>query len=131
MARVTVARSPSVLMPNVGMSQSGLMVASLLGGFVVYLALNQKLGAYWSILIGGSSSTATAASTPSTTTAPATTTSPSTTATSAIPSSQASVLGLGGTGGAQVQSGTVGYNALSGAGSGLTAASAGLFSGSD
>ena len=40
------------------MSQSGLMLAALIGGFVVWLMMNQKLGAYWSILIGGGSTAA-------------------------------------------------------------------------
>ena len=48
--------SGSVLLPNVGMSQSGLMLAALIGGFVVWLMMNQRLSAYWSILIGGGSS---------------------------------------------------------------------------
>jgi hypothetical protein len=38
------------------MSQSGLMVAALLGGFVVFLAMQGKLGNYWSILMGGGAS---------------------------------------------------------------------------
>jgi hypothetical protein len=61
------------------------MVAALLGGFIVFLAMQGKLGAYWSILIGGgskaaSSGTATApattGTTPPATTPPATTPAP-------------------------------------------------------
>jgi hypothetical protein len=70
---VTIARAPVAILPNAGMSQSGLMVAALLGGFVVFLAMQNKLGAYWSILLGGGAS--------ATTTPAATTTTPSTTTT--------------------------------------------------
>ena len=55
---VTVARAPIAVAPNISMSQSGLMVAALLGGFVVFLALQNKLGVYWSILLGGGASAA-------------------------------------------------------------------------
>ena len=54
----TIARAPLAVLPNASMSQSSLMVAALLGGFIVYLALAGKLQAYWSILIGGGSSAA-------------------------------------------------------------------------
>src|ERR1700733_2632458 len=80
---VRVLTSPSPVLPSVGMSQSGLMVAALLAGFVVYLMLSQKLGSYWSILMGGASATtatnpaATPTTTTPSTTAPATTTAPS------------------------------------------------------
>lgn len=95
---VTVARSPTPVLPSVSMSQSGLMVAALIGGFVVWLALSGKLATYWSILIGGGAS-----STASTSAAPATPSSTSSSTSTAsnvatLPSSQASVLGLGGTG---------------------------------
>jgi hypothetical protein len=85
---VTIARAPIAVAPNVSLSQSGLMVAALLGGFVVFLALQGKLGNYWSILLGGGASATTGATTggAATTAAPtATATSPntSTTATSA------------------------------------------------
>ena len=67
----TIAKSPTVLLPDVGMSQSGLMVAALVGGFVIWLMMKGKLAAYWSILLGGNSGAATAA--PAATTAPSTT----------------------------------------------------------
>ena len=130
----TIARAPVAILPNVGMSQSGLMIASLLAGFVVYLAIKQRLGVYWSILIGGgaaasptASSTAIAPAPSSTTTAPATTT-PSN-ASLGLPSSLGSFFGLGGTA-STTASGTVGYNATSlNAASGLTAGSSTLFPG--
>ena len=135
----TIARAPVAILPNVGMSQSGLMIASLLAGFVVYLAIKQRLGVYWSILIGGGaaaspqplasagSSTAIAPAPSSTTTAPATTT-PSN-ASLGLPSSLGSFFGLGGTA-STTASGTVGYNATSlNAASGLTAGSSTLFPG--
>lgn len=126
---VAVAKAPLAVLPNIGMSQSAVMVGALIGGFVVFLALNQKLGAYWSILIGGSAS----AAAPATTSATPSTSTGSTTSGS-IPTTQGSVLGgLGGTTStlpaSGTQTGTVGYNALSGAGSGLTPGSAFLFSG--
>ena len=74
---VTVARAPIAVAPNIGMSQSGLMVAALVGGFIVFVAMQGKLANYWSILLGGGASSAGSATTPSTTT-PSTTT-PSTT----------------------------------------------------
>jgi hypothetical protein len=86
----TIARAPLAILPNVGMSQSGLMISALLAGFVVYLAVKQRLGVYWSILIGGGGS--------STTTPASTTTAPASTATSStLPATQGSILGLGGT----------------------------------
>ena len=42
------------------MSQSGLIAAALIGGFVMWVMMNGKLGAYWSILIGGGSTSSTA-----------------------------------------------------------------------
>lgn len=129
----TIARAPVAILPNVGMSQSGLMIASLLAGFVVYLAIKQRLGVYWSILIGGGAAassttpTAIAPAPSSTTTAPATTT-PSN-ASLGLPSSLGSFFGLGGTA-STTASGTVGYNATSlNAASGLTAGSSTLFPG--
>ena len=50
---VTVARAPVAALPNVSMSQSGLMVAALIGGFIVYLAMQGKLGTYWTLMTGG------------------------------------------------------------------------------
>jgi hypothetical protein len=103
---VAVARAPIAIAPNASMSQSGIMVAALLGGFVVFLAMQGKLANYWSILLGGGASATTgAATTASPTTTPgATTTAPagSTTllpsnAALGLPSSYGSVLGLGGT----------------------------------
>jgi hypothetical protein len=122
----TVLRSPSPLLPNVGMSQSGLMVAALIGGFIVFIAMQGKLATYWSILLGGGAATGSTSTTttPSATTPSATTPSTSTT----IPSSLGSLFGLGGTG-ASGGSGTVGYNAFTGAGSGLTPAGAALYGG--
>jgi hypothetical protein len=61
----TIARAPIAALPDVGMSQSGLMVAALIGGFVVWLMMNGKLATYWSILLGGSSSTTAPAAAPS------------------------------------------------------------------
>jgi hypothetical protein len=52
------------ILPNVSMSQSSVIGASLIGGFIVYLMLKGKLGNYWSILMGGSAqATATSTST--------------------------------------------------------------------
>jgi hypothetical protein len=45
------------------MSQSGVIVASLVGGFILWLALQGRLGAYWTLLAGGGSKGATAAPT--------------------------------------------------------------------
>jgi hypothetical protein len=59
----TVLRSPSVLLPSVGMSQSGLMAAALFGGFFLWLMMQGKLGTYWSILLGGGSAAAPATTT--------------------------------------------------------------------
>jgi hypothetical protein len=111
---VKVLSAPTPLLPSVGMSQSALLVTALIGGFVVYLMLAQKLGAYWSILMGGSSSAATAtapATTSGTTAAPATT-SPTTAAPSnaslGLPASLGQYLGLGGTGASATPTGGVG-----------------------
>ena len=35
------------------MSQSTLLVGALFGAFILYLALNKRLGVYWSLLTGG------------------------------------------------------------------------------
>jgi hypothetical protein len=35
------------------MSQSGLLGAALIAGFFIYLAMQGKLGAYWSLMTGG------------------------------------------------------------------------------
>ena len=110
---VKVLNAPTPLLPSVGMSQSALLVTALIGGFVVYLMLAQKLGAYWSILMGGSSSAATAtapATTSGTTAAPATTsatTAPSNTSLG-LPASLGQYLGLGGTGASSTPTGGVG-----------------------
>jgi hypothetical protein len=48
------------------MNQSGVLVSALAGGFVLYLAAQGKLGAYWSLLTGGGGSTTTASPTTST-----------------------------------------------------------------
>jgi hypothetical protein len=50
----TIARAPLAVLPNVTMSQSSVMGAALIGGFLLYLMLKGKLGAYWSLLMGGS-----------------------------------------------------------------------------
>jgi hypothetical protein len=143
----TVVKSPTVLLPSVGMSQSGLMVAALIGGFVVFIAMQGKLASYWSILLGGSSSPTSPATTvapaPSSSTtipgagstAPATTPTPSNSSLG-LPSSLGSFFGgLGGTTATLpatgTQGGTVGFNALSlNAASGLTPGSSFLFPGS-
>lgn len=39
-------------------SQSGFVMGALIAGFVLWLALNQRLGTYWNILIGGAGSSA-------------------------------------------------------------------------
>jgi len=75
------------------MSQSGLMVAALIGGFVVFVAMQGKLANYWSILLGGGASATAGTQSPpgapatggagSAPSAPATT--PSATATTANP----------------------------------------------
>lgn len=97
---VTVARAPVAALPNVTMSQSGLMVVALIGGFIVFLAMAGKLGTYWTLMTGGGgSSTATTAAPAATTTSPATTspatTSPTATTTSpfGLPSSIFPMLG--------------------------------------
>jgi hypothetical protein len=48
---------------GVGVSQSGLIVATLIAAWVVYLIMAGKLGAYWSILTAGHGGTATSTST--------------------------------------------------------------------
>lgn len=53
---VKVLTAPSPILPSASMSQSGLMVAALIGGFVVFIAMQGKLAAYWSILLGGGAS---------------------------------------------------------------------------
>lgn len=45
------------------MNQSSLMAGALAAGFVFYLAMQGKLAAYWSILIGGSGAPAATGST--------------------------------------------------------------------
>jgi hypothetical protein len=84
---VKVLASPSPILPSASMSQSGIMVAALLGGFVVFLAMQGKLGNYWSILLGGGSTAAAPASTnpAATPTTPTTPTTPSSGGSTAAP----------------------------------------------
>jgi hypothetical protein len=128
---VTVARAPIAVAPNITMSQSGLMVAALVGGFVVFVAMQGKLANYWSILLGGGSTSTGSAATPTTpgATTPGATPIPGgpvsggTTSPFGLPSSIFPA--LGGTANpfaAPSGSGGVGYNATKpGAFSGLTA----------
>jgi hypothetical protein len=139
---VVVARAPIAVAPNISMSQSGIMAGALAGGFVLWLAMNGKLAAYWQLLIG------TAGGGASATTAPATTSSTSTSSGSTSTSSGAPAVPQGPHDNAQgglpasigdayslfgqqgPGSGTVGYNAFTaGAASGLTPGSAALFGG--
>jgi hypothetical protein len=53
MARVTVAHAPAAVLPDIGMSQSSILVGALLAAFILYLAINKRLGVYWSLLTGG------------------------------------------------------------------------------
>ena len=57
MAGATITAG-SALLPSVHVSQATVMIGSLVGGFVLYLALNNRLAVYWGLLLGG---TATAA----------------------------------------------------------------------
>jgi hypothetical protein len=43
----------TIVAQGASMSQSSAMGAALIAGFVVFLMMKGKLGAYWSILIGG------------------------------------------------------------------------------
>ncbi len=43
------------------MGQSELLAASLAGGFLLYLAMNNRLAAYWALLTGGAPAAAPAA----------------------------------------------------------------------
>lgn len=43
----------TVATPSVHLSQGTVVLGALLFGFVLWLAVNQRLGTYWSILIGG------------------------------------------------------------------------------
>ena len=56
MAKSVALSSGSAVLPTVSMSQSTLMVGALFAGFLVWLAMNGKLQAYWSLLLGGGSS---------------------------------------------------------------------------
>lgn len=76
---VQVARAPLAVLPNVGMSQSSVMLAALLAGFVVYLAVKQRLGVYWSIMIGGGAAASSTTPAATSSTAPSST-APSSTA---------------------------------------------------
>ena len=40
------------------MNQSSVFAGALIGGFVLYLAMQKRLGAYWSLIMGGSGATA-------------------------------------------------------------------------
>lgn len=51
-----MASAKQIVMAGAGMSQSSMMGAALIAGFVVFLAAKGKLGAYWSLLLGGSAS---------------------------------------------------------------------------
>ena len=70
---VQVARAPLAVLPNVGMSQSSVMLAALLAGFVVYLAVKQRLGVYWSIMIGGGAAASSTTPAATSSTAPSST----------------------------------------------------------
>lgn len=52
-------------------SQSTILVGALLAAFIVWLAMNGRLNAYWALLTGAASSTSTAA-TPGTSSLPGT-----------------------------------------------------------
>ena len=56
MARIAAA--PAAVLPDVSMSQSSLLASALLGGFIIWLAMNGKLATYWALLTGGSAQTA-------------------------------------------------------------------------
>jgi hypothetical protein len=81
----TIARAPLRALPDIGMSQTSLLVGTLLGAFVLYLAMNNRLSVYWSLLTGGTGATAIAAQ-PSTSLAPAAPATP-TAPTTTLPSS--------------------------------------------
>lgn len=72
---VTLAKSPSPVLPAIQMSQSGVMIAALLGGFVIYLLIQGRLAVYYNLLIGGAGASTPAAPVPS----PSTATPPGTT----------------------------------------------------
>lgn len=82
---VKLAKSPSPILPDVSMSQSGLIVAALIGGFVIYLTITGKLAAYWSILTGGASATATSSTSSTSSTASAASSTATTGSTAATP----------------------------------------------
>jgi hypothetical protein len=46
------------------MSQSSMLVAALLAAFVVYLAMNNRLAVYWSILAGSAAGAGTGTAAP-------------------------------------------------------------------
>jgi hypothetical protein len=52
----TIAKSPTVLLPSVTMSQSALMMGALFAGFIIWLTLKGKLGTYWALMTGGTAS---------------------------------------------------------------------------
>jgi hypothetical protein len=135
MAKAATLSSGSVLLPDVGMSQSSLMVGALIAGFVVYLAMNGKLATYWSILIGGGSTSATtttpSATTSTTSTTPSASTSTTTTPNvSTLPASLGSYLGgLGGTTASSTATGGTGTAANAGAAVGVPNTSLSTFYG--
>ena len=54
----------TIVSQGVSMSQSSVLGAALIAGFVVWLMMKGKLGAYWSLLMGGAAGpTATSTST--------------------------------------------------------------------
>jgi hypothetical protein len=44
-------------MPTIPISQSEVIVGALIVGFIVFLAVKGRLGAYWSLLVGGGAAT--------------------------------------------------------------------------
>src|ERR1700733_5827402 len=115
-------QSGSVLLPNVGMSQSGLMVAALVGGFIVYLGMNGKLAAYWALMTGGGGSSTAAsatagavAGTKSATGTTSATAAPSNTSLG-LPASLGQYFGLGGTGASSTPVGGVSSTTAANAG---------------
>lgn len=68
-----MASVKTIVAAGASMSQSSVMGAALVAGFVVFLMMKGKLSAYWSILMGGSASTSpTSSSSGSTSTKPST-----------------------------------------------------------
>lgn len=63
---VTLAKSPSPVLPAISMSQSGVIVGALLGGFVIYLLIQGRLAVYYNLLLGGAGASKPAVPSPST-----------------------------------------------------------------